>query len=177
MRRAASGGSTATAGSRKCPSRSARGGIARGDTRHDQRAETAETYDPLTGALEKTGDMVAPIYSGLLATLLRDGKVFVPGYPTAQVYDPVTRTFAATLPWFAAFERLCELTDSPERLSVNAVARLGGNSDHMGRELAPLMRKSRDQHFEPPFATAYLRPGTAAQATASPIWATAYSSD
>jgi uncharacterized protein (TIGR03437 family) len=60
---------------------------------------SAETYDPLTGALEKTGDLVAPIYSTRLATLLRDGKVFIPGYPTAQVYDPVTRAFAATRPY------------------------------------------------------------------------------
>jgi hypothetical protein len=45
--------------------------------------------------------MVTQLYSTRLATLLQDGRVFVAGYPTAQVYDPVTRTFAATHPYAA----------------------------------------------------------------------------
>jgi hypothetical protein len=62
---------------------------------------SAETYDLITGALEVTGDMPAQPYSTRLATLLQDGRVFVAGYPTAQVYDPITRTFAAARPYAA----------------------------------------------------------------------------
>jgi hypothetical protein len=62
---------------------------------------SAETYDPLSGSFAPTGEMVAQLYSAGAITLLRDGRVFVPSYPTAQIYDPVTRSFAATRPYAA----------------------------------------------------------------------------
>ena len=68
-------------------------------------AGNAEIYDPSTEAFTVTGDMVAqpyPFYAcGRCAALLQDGRVFVAGYPTAQLYDPVSGTFAATGPYAA----------------------------------------------------------------------------
>jgi hypothetical protein len=63
---------------------------------------SAETYDPLTGSFAHAGEMVADLYSAGAITLLRDGRVFVAGYPTAQIYDPITGTFAPTQPYGAA---------------------------------------------------------------------------
>jgi uncharacterized protein (TIGR03437 family) len=60
---------------------------------------SAETYDPSTGSLTATGDMVGQLYSTRAITLLQDGRVFVAGYPTSQIYDPQTNTFAATQPY------------------------------------------------------------------------------
>jgi hypothetical protein len=80
---------------------------------------TGGIYDPATGAFSPTGDMVAQPYRGgksaiLLpdgrvfmapgqaTTLLQDGRVFIAGYPTAQLYDPITNRFAATAPYIGA---------------------------------------------------------------------------
>lgn len=71
-------------------------------------------YDPSSVA-STTGDGVTRQYPGtgatafllpdgrvfLGGTLLRDGRVFFAGYPTAELYDPVTNTFAATVPYAA----------------------------------------------------------------------------
>src|SRR5436190_4068542 len=77
---------------------------------------TGGIYEPASGTFSPMGDMVAQPYPGgkraiLLpdgrvfmapgqaTTLLQDGRVFVAGYPTAQLYDPVSNTFAATAPY------------------------------------------------------------------------------
>ena len=62
---------------------------------------SAETYDPSTETFTATRDMVAHPYPGQVTTFLQDGRVFIAGYPTAQIYDPVTGTFAATGPYAA----------------------------------------------------------------------------
>ena len=55
---------------------------------------SAEVYDPVVGSLTGTGPMIdAP--SPNTATLLADGRVLLVG-TQAQLYDPSTRTFAAT---------------------------------------------------------------------------------
>jgi len=65
--------------------------------------DTAEIYDPASGAFSYTkGDMIAP-HSFHAAVLLADGKVLVAGglngttaLTTAELYDPVSETFSAT---------------------------------------------------------------------------------
>jgi Galactose oxidase, central domain len=105
--------------------------------------ESAELYDPSTGAFTATGNMMNGIYDpssgaftatgdtvtrqypgagatatllpdgrvffgGQATTLLRDGRVFIAGYPTAELYDPVTNTFAATVPYAAPAPAIME---------------------------------------------------------------------
>jgi len=54
-------------------------------------------YDPSTGTVTSTGNMVAHQYPWVRqAPLLPDGRVFIAGYPTAQLYDPTTGAFTAT---------------------------------------------------------------------------------
>ena len=61
---------------------------------------SAEIYDPSSETFSATGNLVATPYGWRpSATLLRDGRVFVAGQPTAQLYDPVTGMFAATAPY------------------------------------------------------------------------------
>jgi len=71
-----------------------------------------EVYDPVTGAFSGTGDYAekkGPYWgrpddppclgyglAGAPATLLPNGKVFVAGEPTAELYDPDTGTFSLT---------------------------------------------------------------------------------
>jgi hypothetical protein len=64
-----------------------------GGLRIDVRA-TAELYDPITNAFTPGGAMQTA-RSSHMATLLSDGRVLVVG-AGAEVYDPTTRTFAAT---------------------------------------------------------------------------------
>ncbi|HKE29574.1 MAG TPA: hypothetical protein VKB88_44795 [Bryobacteraceae bacterium] len=60
----------------------------------------AEIYDPASETFTATGELVATPYGWRpSATLLRDGRVFVAGQPTAQIYDPATGMFAATTPY------------------------------------------------------------------------------
>jgi hypothetical protein len=60
----------------------------------------ATVYDPSTGAVTPTGNMVAHQYPWVRqAPLLPDGRVFIAGYPTAQIYDPITGVFTATGPY------------------------------------------------------------------------------
>ncbi len=65
------------------------------------RTDTAETYDPATGAWSDTGRM-STIRSGHTATLLAGGKVLVAGGYAAdnlgsvELYDPVTGIFTVT---------------------------------------------------------------------------------
>ena len=66
---------------------------------------SAELFDPTTGAFTSTGNMISPrAYHS--ATLLADGKVLIAGgsglnysgwlIATAELYDPDTETFSAT---------------------------------------------------------------------------------
>jgi hypothetical protein len=67
---------------------------------------SAELFDPSTGAFTLTGSMTTPRY-GATATLLANGKVLVTGgfgpgtsslprLNSAELYDPLARTFSAT---------------------------------------------------------------------------------
>jgi hypothetical protein len=68
------------------------------------RLASAEVYDPVSGTFRQTGDLTVPRISHI-ATLLLDGRVLMTGgWPltrgedvlrSAEVYDPVTGTFAA----------------------------------------------------------------------------------
>src|ERR1700689_1296657 len=69
---------------------------------------TAEVYDSSAAVFARTGDMVAKTYSGPSAALLRSGKVFVAGYPTAQIFDSATGNFVATSPYAAAAPSILE---------------------------------------------------------------------
>ena len=70
----------------------------------DQHTEldSAELFDSKTMTFSTTGTM-SDRSVGLLATL-GDGRVFVPSYPNAQVYDPTTGTFSVVgvMPAFPA---------------------------------------------------------------------------
>ncbi len=69
---------------------------------------SAEIYDAATGSFTTTGNMVAHPYPGQANTLLQNGRVFVAANPTAQLYDPVTGTFAATGPYAAPAPAILE---------------------------------------------------------------------
>src|SRR5215475_6912974 len=70
---------------------------------------SATVYDPSTGAVTPTGNMVAHQYPWVRqAPLLRDGRVFIAGYPTAQIYDPITGIFSATRPYAAPAPAILE---------------------------------------------------------------------
>src|SRR5215475_619926 len=69
----------------------------------------ATIYDPSTGAVTPTGNMVAHQYPWVRqAPLLPDGRVFIAGYPTAQIYDPITGIFTATGPYAAPAPAILE---------------------------------------------------------------------
>jgi hypothetical protein len=70
---------------------------------------SATVYDPSTGAVTPTGNMVAHQYPWVRqAPLLPDGRVFIAGYPTAQIYDPITGIFTATGPYAAPAPAILE---------------------------------------------------------------------
>ncbi|HXR75329.1 MAG TPA: hypothetical protein VN737_05100 [Bryobacteraceae bacterium] len=70
---------------------------------------SATIYDPFTGAVTSTGNMVAHQYPWVRqAPLLPDGRVFIAGYPTAQLYDPTTGAFTATGPYAAPAPAILE---------------------------------------------------------------------
>jgi len=60
-----------------------------------ERASSAELYDPATGTFMPTGDMTTPRILQS-ATLLRDGRVLIAGGGTADLYDPSTGIFTPT---------------------------------------------------------------------------------
>jgi WD40 repeat protein len=78
-----------------------------GPSSTSQPTDSAEVYEPASGAFISTGSLSAP-RSGHTATLLPNGKVLIAGGYTAfldgefqasasaEIYDPVTRTFSAT---------------------------------------------------------------------------------
>src|SRR5215471_11046954 len=60
--------------------------------------DSAELYDPSTGAFIQTGSMIVH-RAGHIATLLPNGKVLIGGGAnsnTAELYDPATETFSRT---------------------------------------------------------------------------------
>lgn len=68
--------------------------------------ESAEIFDPLTNSFRRTGNMIVPRESHT-ATLLENGQVLITGghrgrrsaivlYRSAEIYDPVSGTFAET---------------------------------------------------------------------------------
>jgi hypothetical protein len=54
---------------------------------------SAEIYDPAAGSFSATGPLLTQPFGFPSAVLLSDGRVFVAGTPTAQLYDPVTARF------------------------------------------------------------------------------------
>jgi large repetitive protein len=56
---------------------------------------SAELYDPSTGMFTPTGNMITVQRAGP-ATLLADGRAFVPGDSDAEIYDPAAGTFSQT---------------------------------------------------------------------------------
>ncbi len=80
--------------------------IAGGSDPSDATFSDAEIYDPAAGTFTTTGSMVVS-RSGHSATVLKDGRVLIaggyeqnaadwPDLASAELYDPSTRTFAAT---------------------------------------------------------------------------------
>jgi Putative Ig domain/Galactose oxidase, central domain len=59
---------------------------------------TAELYDPTAGTFSPTSGSMQFVHASHTATLLNNGKVLVAGWgnATAELFDPATRTFAAT---------------------------------------------------------------------------------
>ena len=80
-------------------------GVLIGPTARVEFLSSADLYNPRTGTFTPTGTMTTPRY-GHTATLLPSGKVLIVGgtpdgssglqLPSAELYDPVTKTFTAT---------------------------------------------------------------------------------
>lgn len=60
---------------------------------------STEIYNPSSGSFAASADLLsAPVGFGTV-TLLQDGRVFIPGVSTAQIFDPVTGKVTATGPY------------------------------------------------------------------------------
>ena len=63
------------------------------DPNADDSTLGAELYDPVSGSWTATGE---PLFEGVTATMLRDGRVLVTGNGGAELYDPDSGTWSAT---------------------------------------------------------------------------------
>ena len=71
--------------------------ITGGDLATGQLSKTAELYDPTTGHFTLAAHLMTIGRDKHTANLLADGKVLLVGGKNADIYDPATQTFTATI--------------------------------------------------------------------------------
>jgi hypothetical protein len=89
----------------------------------------AELYDPAAGTFSPTADMHIPSYEANTAILLAEGKVFIGGGQTSDLYDSATGTFGTTGGWSTVAG---DWPDAQTLLTNGKVLVTGGDPDGFG---------------------------------------------
>lgn len=89
----------------------------------------AELYDPVVGTFSPTADMHIASYEANTAILLADGKVFIGGGQTSDLYDSATGNFNTTGGWNTIAG---DWPDAQTLLTSGKVLVTGGDPDGFG---------------------------------------------
>ena len=129
--------------------------ITGGELGTGQLSKTAELYNPITGQFTQVTRLMNIGRSKHTANLLADGKVLLVGGKSADIYDPATQTFTATVnaPTNRTNQAAVNLNDGTVLITGGYVGKLASNDawiyDPVSQrftQLLALMRIPRANH-------------------------------